>query len=344
MPKRKFIVSVFILLLFCSIVISGCSIKIPNLFPKEVSISDLSSEALLFDKDAIYNRTLSMIQSAQKSIYVEQFAIDDPQLIELLLAKSRSGIDVHILLDQWQKTNRSTLDFLKSQNVSIQFYPAQKGQVNHTKILVVDQDKAIVYGPSWTATGLATHDLAVELSGKAAWKTASIFLKDWTETTTLELELVDGDSLKDDHITLARNTNVKQQLSSQIEASKSSIWIENAELTDPDLVQALLDAAVKGLDVRLIGDRDVYTDNPKTLATTLATLKTGGVKVRYYPEQPSLGMRLAIFDGSSFVMGSSVWTEYAFLANHEFSITVPSPVASKKLTEIFNQDWAISAE
>ena len=51
----------------------------------------------MIDKDAIYNRTLSLIESAQTSIYVEQEEFDDPRLIQLLIAKTRSGVDVRIL-------------------------------------------------------------------------------------------------------------------------------------------------------------------------------------------------------------------------------------------------------
>ena len=343
MSIRKFLFSALILLLFCMLFLSGCTIKIPKFSPKVAPISNLSTQALFIDNDAIYDRTLALIKSAQTSIYVEQAEFDDPHLIELLLAKSRSGIDIRILLDQWQKVNRSTLDQLKNQNVSVQFYPAQKGQINHTKYLVVDQNRALIYGPSWTKSGFLAHDLAVELSGKSAWKVATQFSRDWEFTTTFPLAVTKTSPLQEDNILLAVNVNVKQQLAELIAASTKSIWIENTEITEntePELILALIDVVKKGHDVRLILDHSVSS---KT-SNTIEKLKTNGVQIRYYPNDMSLGMHLAIFDNTSFILSSSEWTGYSFIANHEFSITVPSPTASSKLGEMFMADWEKSSE
>ena len=339
MSKWRSVFLTLFLLLLTILFSDGCTFKIPKLYPEGKSpLSNLPAEALFIDKDAIYNRTLSLIESAQTSIYVEQAEFDDPQLIQLLLTKARSGIDVRILLDQWQKVNRATLDQLKIQNVSIQFYPAQKGQIDHTKYLVVDQNRALIYGPAWTANGLAAHDLAVELSGKSSWKVANLFSKDWEFTTTFPLTVAKTSPLAEDNIVLATNANVKQQLPEQISGSAKSISIEISEITDPDLLQALMDIAGKSRDVSLVLDRAEANKTP------VALLIAKGVRIRYYPSPPRSGLHLAIFDNTSFLLSSSEWTHSSFVTNHEFSITVPSLAASAKLSELYKQDWAKSTE
>ncbi|EHQ90097.1 phospholipase D-like domain-containing protein [Desulfosporosinus youngiae] len=335
MSKRNSIGSIFILLSLSLLFVSGCAFKIPELFPKEVPVSNLPAEALFIDKDAIYNKTVALIESAQTSIYVEQAVFDDPSLIQLLISKSSSGVDVRVLLDQWQKVNRATLDQLKSQNVSVQFYPAQKGQINHTKYLIIDQKQALIYGPSWTGSGFQAHDLAVELSGKSAWKAASVFSKDWEFTTTFSLDVADTSTLPEDNIILATNAKVRQQLVDRISSSTESIWIETTEITDPELIQALIAAAQTGCDVRLILEPSLATKTPDSVQE----LASKGVQIRFFPSEPPLGMNLALFDNSSFILTSSGWTSYSFLANHEFSVTVPSLTASHKLVEMFKQDW-----
>ncbi|AET68846.1 phosphatidylserine/phosphatidylglycerophosphate/cardiolipin synthase [Desulfosporosinus orientis DSM 765] len=340
MSKRNSFLSLVILLLLSVIFLSGCTLKLPELFPEEIPVSNLPSESLFIDKEAIYSQTVSLINSAQTSIYVEQAVFDDPQLIQMLITKSNSGVDVRVLLDQWQKANRVTLDQLKSQNVSVQYYPAQKGQINHTKYLIVDQKRALIYGPAWTEEGFRSHDLAVELSGRSAWKAASVFSKDWEFTTTFSLEDVEKSSpLPDDNIILATNANVRQQLIEHIQASTKSIWIETTEITDPDLKDALITAAENGYDVRLILEPSLTTKTP----VTVEDLRSKGVQIRFYPSDPPLGMNLVIFDNSGFILSSSGWTKYSFLANHEFSVTVPSPAASQKLADMFNQDWEKSS-
>lgn len=341
MLKSKSLIFILLLLIFIAFPLSGCSLKF-SLSPKTVPTSDLSPEALIMD-NAIYDRTYALINSAQSSIYLEQAEFDDPRLIDLLLSKAASGVDVRILLDQWQKVNKATLDELKGQNspnLSVQFYPAQKGQYDHIKLLIIDQRYALINGPSWTSSGFQTHDLAVELAGKSAWKAASILSKDWEFTTTFPLSVPTKSSLPEDNNILATNANVKQQLSELISSSTKSIWIENPELTDPDLKQALIDATKKGRDVRLILKKDMATENP----VTVEDLKANKIQIRYYPDQPSLGIHLAIFDNASFLLSSSEWTRISFVTNHELSITVPSPTASAKLGEMFTQDWDKSSQ
>ena len=338
MSKPRFVFPILFLLLCSLLFISGCSLKLPKLFPEPEPISNLTGEALFVDSEAIYQRTITLLESAQKSIYVEQVAFDDPRLVQLLITKSRAGIDIRILLDQWQKVNRATVDQLKSQNISIQYYPAQKGQINHTKYLIVDQNIALIYGPAWTAEDLLAHDLAVELSGKSAWKAANLFSKDWEFTTTFPLAIPKDSPLPDDKIVLAANANVKEQLTNQIASSTTSIWIEIPEITDLDLIQALNDAADKGREVLLI------IDPPGKGNTPLDKFTSKNISIRHFPVKPTLAMHLAIFDNSTFIFSSSDWTRYSFVANHEFSITVPSPLASAKLGNLFKQDWEKSTK
>ena len=82
MSKHRIVFPILVLLLLSLLFLSGCSLKFPKLFPKPVPISDLPAEALLIDSDAIYSRTVTLIESAQKSIYVEQAAFDDPRLVQ----------------------------------------------------------------------------------------------------------------------------------------------------------------------------------------------------------------------------------------------------------------------
>lgn len=338
MRKRVIAAVIGILLL-----ISGCSPRVTQFFKKAPAVSDLPPSALLLDGQAIHVKTLNLIDSAQKSIYIEQIVFDDPELLDHVIKKFQAGVEVKILLDQWQSPNKATLESLKNQGISVQFYPARKGQFHHVRFLVVDQSKALVNGPTWTALSWqAVHDLAVELSGHSAWWTADIFSQDWKFTTTLSLNIAKNSNLPDDHIVLARNANLKQQISEQILSANQSIWIESEEVSDDDTLQALIDAAVKGRDVRLLLSAKAGKDRPDLMSR----LKTGGVKVRFAtpPNQGALNLHLGLFDNHSFVLTSSDWNYYTFVVNHEFSITVPSPNAVTKLKAMFAADWSTATE
>ncbi|MDD2234582.1 MAG: phosphatidylserine/phosphatidylglycerophosphate/cardiolipin synthase family protein [Desulfitobacteriaceae bacterium] len=285
--------------------------------------------------DAIYNLTVDMISSAKKSVYVEQAEFDDSHLIQLLIQKAREGLEIRILLDQWQQVNQNTLDQLKSQNISVQFYPARKGQYNRVKLLVVDHEQALVYGSPWTEKGFDSDTLAVKLTDRSAWKAANVFSRDWEFTTTLTLNVPKTSSLPDDNIILATNAKVKQQVIENINSSTKTIWVKTALVSEEDTVQALINAVKKGREVQLILDPTEVEANP----VTIETLRNGGIQIRTCSTNKLRGLNVGIFDEKTFIQSSSSWTHNTFVINHELSITVPSPTATKKLVELFNQDW-----
>ena len=339
--RKRFLPVILTLCLF----LTGCSIEdIKSLFVKEEAapISNLKAEALYFDGKTAHEKTKELITSAQKSIYIEQKTFSDPELKKLIIEKVKSGVEIKILLDQFETSNKSTLNEFKSNNISVQYYPARKGQTDEAKFLIVDLEEAMVYSFPWTSEGFNSHNLAVNLSGRSVWKLANVFNRDWIFTTTLSLDIPKDTDLTEDNITIAANVNVKNQLLDQIQKSTSNIWVIASHVTDSEIVQALKESANKGLDIKLVLDSRLM---PSNYPGTLEELKNAGIQIRYYDSntKPPLEINLAIFDSRSFILSSSGWGYKAFVMNHEVSITVPSPVASQELVNRFDQDWLNSS-
>ncbi|MEL1135264.1 phosphatidylserine/phosphatidylglycerophosphate/cardiolipin synthase family protein [Desulfitobacterium sp. THU1] len=338
--RNRFLPIILILSLF----LTGCSINIKNLFVKEndAPVSNLAAEALYFDASSARAKTIELIDSAQKSIYIEQKIFSDAALKELIIKKATSGIEVRILLDQFETPNKATLNEFKSQNISVQYYPARKGQTNEVKFLIVDLKEAIVYSFPWTSEGFKTHNLAVSLTGRSVAKLANVFNRDWIFTTTLSLDLPQETALVEDSIVVAANVNVKAQILDHIQKSEKTIWTTVSHATDTEIVNAFIEAAAKGLDVKLIVDSNIM---PSSYPETLLKLQDAGVQLRYYNSQaqPSLDLNYGIFDGNTFIFSSSGWGYKAFVMNHELSITVPSPTATQELITQFDQDWGNSS-
>lgn len=334
----------FALLLILSLFLTGCSVDLKKFFvkEKETPVSNLSAESLLFDGKTTHKKTEDLISSAEKSIYIEQTIFSDESLRNLVIQKATSGVKVRILLDQFETPNQATLNQLKSKNISVQYYPARKGQTDEAKFLIVDMTQAIIYSFPWTAEGFEAHNMAVLLSGKSVWKLAGIFNKDWQFTTTLSLDIPKTTDLPEDNILLATNANVKQQVIEHISGSQKSIWVSVSQVTDEDTIQAFIDAANKGRDVRIILDPGIM---PKNWPETIEKLKASGIQIRYFkhPANKSLNLNVGIFDGDTFVLSSSGWGYKSFVMNHELSITVPSPKATLELIKQFDQDWQSSS-
>ncbi len=326
-----FISIILILLLF-----TGCSI-LPINKDVEEKISNLSASAILMNTDEIRPQTINLIENAKEAIYIQLSALDDSQILDLLMKKSQEGLDIRILLDQWQRDNSATVKTLKNNNVSVQYYPSQKGQYQKVRYLVVDYNRAMFYQEDWTSKGFSSYHIAVKLTGDTAWKITKSFEKDWQYTTTLALNLPDKMDLPEENITFATNANIKQQIIKYIDSAQTEIKIIVEQLSDADTVDALLLAKTRGIDIKLILSPATVMATPNTIKR----LEEAQIDIRYnnHPEEKPLMLNFGIFDDKTFIITSSSWTYYTFIINHECSLTIPSPEVVIKMNSIFDQEW-----
>lgn len=335
--RLKLSVSIIVVL----IVISGCSV-FP--FNKEVEhrVSSLGADSILVETNKIRLETINLIENAEQAVFIQLSALDDSHILDLLIKKTQQGIDVRILLDQWQRENQATIRTLKNNNVSVQYYPAQKGQFQRARYMVVDYKVAILYGEDWTVKGAESYSIAVKLTGDTAWKITRSFDKDWLYTTTVSLNIPAKMDLHEENIVFALNANVKQQIVRQIDSSQNEIKVIVEQISDSDTVNALVQARGRGVDIKLIVSPSSAISTPNTISK----LEEAGIAIRYYyhPEELSLKLNVGIFDDKSVIVSSSSWTYYSFVINHECSLTIPSPEAVGKLNNIFTQQWQTSSE
>ncbi|ADY56360.1 hypothetical protein Sgly_2067 [Syntrophobotulus glycolicus DSM 8271] len=333
----KIRLKLLIFILFLSFIpLNGC-----NIFKSKDAdierISPLSPDSVLFDSQAIKTLTINMINHAAKSVYLQQFAMDDQDVLKALVEKAHQGIDVKILLDPWQRENENTLNYLKNENLSAQRYPSEKGQYDRVKYMVVDNQTAVYYGAPLTSAGFSTHTVAVQLSGTSVSTISNSFSKDWESTTTNKLSIDENPSLIEDQITFSVNAGIKQTLLNRIKAAQSTIWIEVDQLTDTEIKDALIAAQTRGCTVQII----VNPSSAPGGSTSVNEMKNSGIAVRSYknPANLPLGFNWAIFDQKTVLMSSSGWTYSAFVMCHESSITIPSPDIAAKVSSVFQQDW-----
>jgi phosphatidylserine/phosphatidylglycerophosphate/cardiolipin synthase-like enzyme len=338
--KVPFLIFLMIVLIVIP-TMSGCN-KIFSFSADEESnpVSNLPAGAIYINGAAIRPLTLNVINQAKQSIYIELSSLNDQEIIHLLITKARSGIEVRLLLDQWQRDNTSTIKTLKNENISVQYYPAEKGQFQRVRYMVIDHKTAVFYGSDWTTKGFNAHSMAVKLSGDSVGVMDKSFGKDWTYTTTLSLDLPDTYDLPEDNVTFAITVNVKQQLLNLINAAASEIRIETEQLSESDTIDALVEAKKRGCNVKVI----VSLSSAITSPDAIQELKDAQIELRYYnqPDKKTMGANFGIFDQTTLFVSNSAWTYYSFVINHEGSLTVPSPAVAKKVTALFDEEWANS--
>jgi phosphatidylserine/phosphatidylglycerophosphate/cardiolipin synthase-like enzyme len=122
-------------------------------------------------------------------------------------------------------------------------------------------------------------------------------------------------------------------------AARTRALVEMYEFGRPDLVLALVAARARGADVRVVLDPTV----PMTLVTG-RQLAAAGVAVRYYPvddhAQQIDHVKLLLGDDRA-VVGGMNWGATSD-RNHDYALLLRSPPDLRRLSRIFEQDWALA--
>jgi cardiolipin synthase len=300
---------------------------------------------------------------------------------DLLLEKQAKGIQVNLIYDSVGSigTPKSFFDRLKAGGVQVlEFNPvnpltAKKGwQVNnrdHRKLLVVDGRTAFIGGinisnvyssgssptrskaPSPKAAGW--RDTQIQIDGPVVAEFQKLFLATWEKQQGAPLagknyfpalqargtELVRsiGSSYDDPH------SLIFLTLMSAITYAEKSVHLTNAYFVpDPQMLQALLDAARRGVDVTLIlpglSDSNLVFHAGRSYYTELLA---AGVKI-YERGGGVLHSKTAVIDGVWSCIGSTNLDWRSFLHNDEINAVILGTEFARQMQAMFEQDLAAS--
>ncbi|MEK6954770.1 MAG: phospholipase D-like domain-containing protein [Candidatus Micrarchaeota archaeon] len=122
--------------------------------------------------------------------------------------------------------------------------------------------------------------------------------------------------------------------------AKSSIHIILFEFSYPDLKEALVHAAQRGVDVKLILDPKVSQN-----LDTAKFLKAKGIDVKWSSSKFNYNhAKTAILDGRKVLTGSINWSRNAMTRNREIGVLVEDLAVASELEGVFWQDWNDASE
>jgi cardiolipin synthase A/B len=129
------------------------------------------------------------------------------------------------------------------------------------------------------------------------------------------------------------------------EHASSRLWITHAYFApNDDLLDAMTDAAKRGVDVRLIAPG--FTDSNMILYATRSTytrLLKGGVKI-YERKDALLHAKSVVIDGTLAIVGSANLDMRSFIHNDEVNAIIVSRDFGKRMEQIFERDVEASRE
>jgi cardiolipin synthase len=297
---------------------------------------------------------------------------------ELLARKRAEGIEVRVLYDSLgsRETPRKFFDELRQKQIDVREFrplsPLKTPEIwklhnrDHRKIIVVDGRVGFTGGINIDSTyesastsrpgperGLKDgwRDTHIEIEGPAVTQLQTLFVDTWQQAGPHE-ELADRTryfpaiaSAGDDLVTIVANDSESDDRSlygtylAAFTGSSKRLWITHAYFApNEELLTAMIEAAKRGVDVRLIVPS--FTDSRVVLNATQATftrLLQAGVKI-YELKDALLHAKSVVVDGTVSIIGSSNLDMRSFLHNDEVNAIVISRDTAKRMEEVFQRD------
>lgn len=297
---------------------------------------------------------------------------------ELLAQKRSEGVEVRVLYDSIgsMDTPKEFFEGLRRQGIEVREFrpmnPVKNPRIwdihnrDHRKIIVVDGKVGFTGGinidstyssPSSSRPGPQRgvedgwRDTHIRIQGPAVKQLQTLFLQSWSEAGE-PLQAKHGDrylppaqSAGNALITIVGNDSESDDRSlygtylAAFEHSNDRLWITHAYFApNPELLDAMAEAARRGVDVRLIVP--AFTDSRIVLNATQATftpLLEAGVKI-FELKDALLHAKSVVIDGTVSIVGSANLDMRSFLHNDEVNAIVIDRDFGRRMEEVFRRD------
>ncbi len=301
---------------------------------KRAAAGELS---LVVEPDAGLAPVYDLLRSARHSVEVEIYELEDDQATALLAADARRGVRVRVLLNRHfvGRYNEPAFSYLRAHGVAVRWAPSHF-DFTHEKAIVVDGRRAAIMTMNLTARYYSdTRDFVVLDTRHAdVAAVAATFADDWQN----------GGLPPSSPATLVWSPGAQDALVGLISSARRQLLVENEEMADDTVTNALLAAARRGVKVEVVmtRQRDWYG--------AFSTLARGGVSVRTYAASAPLYIHakaIVVDPGTGHArafVGSQNFSATSLLYNRELGlITTRRPIVAA-LAAVITRDGAGAAK
>lgn len=324
---------------------------------------------LLVDEAQAIPELLAAIRGARQQVDVAMFSFVPSgagrQVVDALAERAREGVRVNVQVDQVGSmvvpglAGSKLVAELQAAGVNVSVNRRYSlsggvGAIDHRKVYVIDGTTVFTGGMNLSGKYGGWHDLMVRADGPVAAQAGAQFLARWVDegapATDAQAAVVRRGALAPEQgaagaALLVNRPGVDMQATDHLVASlgaaRDRAWIVTPSLTDPEMVQAIIQTARRGVDTRVaVSGRESFI-GVRALralgATWYDSLLEAGVKVY---EQPGMAhAKAAIIDGVASV-GSLNMTSRALDADHESVLVSDDASFVQQLGAVFSADFA----
>lgn len=298
------ILAFFLYTLVCTLCLSPTPVQITE---KNKCPQLLSTET----KSPLKQSILHAVDTASESITLLIYNLCDKQLLSRLQKASLRGVRITIIADPY-----SSADIEKNLSPPVKVYLRKPSRgLMHLKILVIDHHNVWLGSANMSASSLVSHgNLCAAFSSKIfaqyieAYAQNIIDKKPFTRDP-LTLPLKQQQLILYIHPQHAQAS--LQHLVHAINQATKRVFVAMYTFTNKDLVDSLIKANIRGVDVRAVFDQDSAKNTSKVAYQLLMKNKipTGTRTI-----QGLLHHKIALID-DTLAMGSCNWTKAGFFSN-----------------------------
>ncbi len=301
----------------------------------------------------MYDRMLSDLKSAEKYIFLEYFIISHGQMwqgiLDILKEKARTGVEVRVMYDDVGCMTSLPLNYDKELTAAgisaIRFskitpslrYMRRNNSRDHRKLMIIDGKIAytggVNIGDEYIGLDMRYglwRDSGIRLFGRAAEGFAALFLEQWGISSG-HIEAVSGyfgtsDGVRGDGgyylpfgsgpCPIYKSSVGKRAIVDIVNSAKRYVYIFTPYLIiDFDLTEALLGAALRGVDIRIITPG--VPDKPIVRLLTRGSypaLLSGGIKI--YEYTPGFLHAKSLVSDDTYAIVGTINLDYRSLVHH----------------------------
>jgi len=316
--------------------------------------------------DAIYcQAVIQAIVESQGTIDIllsSVSTVDNPILPALTKAAGR-GVEVRVLLDasDWAPDittkNLPILTYFLENGIQARF--DDPAVTLHSKLIIIDREIVILGSSNWNRYALTEHrqaDVWVQetsiatffgeyfdglWNGSLADMELSLELPDDFGSMSAVLPLADfPESASYARVLLELLRRAEQSI--YVSMYRISVYTGYADSLANEILYALIDAAHRGLEVKvMLDDCSFYAESAEANLMSAIFLHQRGVEVRLDEPNQTTHTKLVIIDGRTVILGSTNWNYYSLEKNCETDIVfVDLPDVADMYSAWFQTLWA----
>ena len=289
--KRLLLALTFLAALYFVLIRAALSPALPSPQKPVVFYSNQQRD----DFRLILKKALSL---AHHTIAITMYALTDEELIHTLYQKAKEGLSVQIWHDPKSGTTPLKAPLLAT--------PLKTKGLMHRKIVTIDDAYVFLGSANMTTSSLALHD---NLSVGVYHPQLAHFLK--TSISPYFDFTLENQSCR---LWMLPDLEALDYLIQQLDQAKNSIFVAMFTLTHPQLLNALVEAQKRGVDVTLVIDHYAARGASRKAIQFLQEQK---IPVTFSQGLQLLHHKWAYIDKSQVILGSTNWTKAAFTKNQD---------------------------